>query len=207
MASGSKSATKKSTGETAEIRKATPESRTRLLQAAERLFSERGFDATSTKSVAEQADVPAGLLFYYFPTKAVLLAAVMERNNLAVSLHKALREPSEGESAEQVLLEALTSMLIFIEKNHCWAVLFFRELLADRDGSEALRLQRIQGLKFFADWLKRNIGNPKNKFNHASVAAHILGASLMVAALVDRPKDKRAYASSLMSLMLHGGLG
>jgi hypothetical protein len=98
-------------------------------------------------------------------------------------------------------------MLVFIEKNDRWAVLFFRELLADRAGSEAIRQQRIEGLKFFAGWLERNIGASKKKFQHASVAAHILGASLMVAALVDRPKDKNAYASSLMSLMMHGGLG
>jgi hypothetical protein len=62
----------------------------------------------------------------------------MERNNLALALRAALREPVKGESAEEVLLEALTSMLNFIEKNHRWAVLFFRELLTDRDGSDAL---------------------------------------------------------------------
>jgi len=171
------------------------------------LFSDKGFDATSTKSVAENAGVPVGLLFYYFPTKVALLTAVLQRNDLALSLRKALREPSESESGEQVLLEALTSMLVFIEKNDHWAVLFFRELLADRDGSEAVRLQRIDGLKFFASWLEKNIGESKRKFNHSSVAAHILGASLMVAALVDRPKNKKAYAASLMSLMMHGGLG
>jgi AcrR family transcriptional regulator len=171
------------------------------------LFAEKGFDATSTKSVAENAGVPVGLLFYYFPTKVALLAAVLERNDLAISLRKALREPGKGELGKQVLLEALTSMLVFIEKNDRWAVLFFRELLADRAGSEAIRQQRIEGLKFFAGWLERNIGTSKKKFKYASVAAHILGASLMVAALVDRPKDKKAYASSLMSLMMHGGLG
>jgi AcrR family transcriptional regulator len=187
--------------------KPAPDAKSRLLQAAELLFSEKGFDATSTKSVAESADVPAGLLFYYFPTKVALLTAVLERNNLAISLRKALREPSKDESGKEVLLEALTSMLVFIEKNDRWAVLFFRELLADRGGSEAIRQQRIDGLKFLAGWLERNIGDPEKKFNHSSVAAHILGASLMVAALVDRPKNKKAYASSLMNLMIHGGLG
>ncbi len=177
------------------------------MQAAERLFSEKGFDATSTKSVAEQASVPVGLLFYYFPTKIALLAAVMERNNLAVALREALRKPMAGESAEQVLIEALTSLLNFIEENDRWAILFFRELLADRDISEVARLQRIEGLKFFANWLEKNLGNPKKRFNHTIVAAHILGASLMVAAVVDRPKNKRAYAASLISLIMHGGLG
>jgi AcrR family transcriptional regulator len=171
MTSDGQSKRQKSTRKTAEHQKLAPAARARLLKAAELLFSEKGFDATSTKSVAESAGVPVGLLFYYFPTKAALLAAVMERNNLALALRGALREPSEGESGEQVLLEALTSMLVFIEKNHRWAVLFFRELLSDRDGSEAIRLQRLEGLKFFAGWLERNIGDSKKKFNHSSVAA------------------------------------
>jgi hypothetical protein len=50
---------------------------------------------------------------------------------------------------------------VFIEKNDRWAALFFRELLADRDGSEAIRLQRTEGLKFFAGWFERNIGESR----------------------------------------------
>ena len=44
----------------------------------EQLFAERGFDATPTSTIAAQAEVPKGLLFYYFPTKKSLLAALMD---------------------------------------------------------------------------------------------------------------------------------
>jgi AcrR family transcriptional regulator len=207
MTSNRQSARKRPAGQALTDPKPAQDAKTRLIQAAELLFSEKGFDATSTKSVAENAGVPVGLLFYYFPSKATLLAAVLERNNLALSLRRALREPGEAETGQQVLLEALTSLLVFIEKNHRWAALFFRELLADREGSDVIRLQRIEGLKFFASWLDRNLGGSNHKFNHSAVAAHILGASLMVAALVDRPKNKKAFAANLISLMMHGGLG
>ncbi len=53
------------------------ESRTRILDAAERLFAERGFDATPTGAIADLAGVPKGLLFYYFPTKTDLLRALV----------------------------------------------------------------------------------------------------------------------------------
>ena len=60
-----------------------PQTRTRILDAAERLFAERGFDATPTAAIADLASVPKGLLFYYFPSKTDLLRAlVTERLDL-----------------------------------------------------------------------------------------------------------------------------
>lgn len=51
-----------------------------ILDAAESLISVHGFDATSTASIASAADIPKGLVFYYFPTKAeILLALISER--------------------------------------------------------------------------------------------------------------------------------
>lgn len=53
------------------------QTRTLILDAAERLFAERGYDATPTAAIARAAGVPKGLLFYYFPTKADLLRALI----------------------------------------------------------------------------------------------------------------------------------
>lgn len=52
----------------------------RILAAAERLFSEHGFDATSTSRIAELAAVPKGLTFHYFPTKPDLLRALVREH-------------------------------------------------------------------------------------------------------------------------------
>lgn len=54
------------------------DARARILDAAAQLFAERGFDGTPTSAIARQATVPKGLLFYYFPTKKSLLAALMD---------------------------------------------------------------------------------------------------------------------------------
>lgn len=52
--------------------------RTRILDAAEELFAVDGFDATPTARVAEAAEVPKGLVFYYFPRKIDLLLTLLQ---------------------------------------------------------------------------------------------------------------------------------
>ena len=62
------------------------EARTRILDAAQTLFATHGFNATTTKAIAEAAGVPGGLIFYYFPTKKALLASVLNERNILVEL-------------------------------------------------------------------------------------------------------------------------
>lgn len=56
-----------------------PSARERILTAAEELFAEFGFDATPTSKIAALADVPKGLVHYYFQRKSDLLTALVER--------------------------------------------------------------------------------------------------------------------------------
>jgi AcrR family transcriptional regulator len=51
--------------------------RRRILDAAEDLIARDGFDATPTAHIAARAEVPKGLLFYYFPKKIDLLRSLL----------------------------------------------------------------------------------------------------------------------------------
>lgn len=51
--------------------------RRRILDAAEDLIAQDGFDATPTAHIAARAEVPKGLLFYYFPKKVDLLRSLL----------------------------------------------------------------------------------------------------------------------------------
>lgn len=53
--------------------------RASILDAAERLFSHRGYDGTSLRDLAGEADVRLGLLHYHFGAKDQVLAAAMDR--------------------------------------------------------------------------------------------------------------------------------
>lgn len=53
----------------------------RILDAAEDLFSKRGFDGVTMREVAELANVDAALAHYYFANKQGLFDAVLERRS------------------------------------------------------------------------------------------------------------------------------
>lgn len=52
----------------------------RILDAAARIFDERGYHATTTNHVAAEAGVSIGSLYQYFPNKDALLVALAERH-------------------------------------------------------------------------------------------------------------------------------
>jgi AcrR family transcriptional regulator len=54
-------------------------SRAAVLDAAERLMAEQGYDAASVAALVEEAGVPASSIYHYFGSKEGVLLAVMER--------------------------------------------------------------------------------------------------------------------------------
>jgi len=53
----------------------------RLLDAAEAILAESGYDALNTNAVAAQAKTSVGTLYHYFPDKAAILGALIARYN------------------------------------------------------------------------------------------------------------------------------
>jgi len=56
------------------------ESRTRILDAATEVASERGYDGTSIALVSERSGLPASSIYWHFEDKDHLIAAVIERS-------------------------------------------------------------------------------------------------------------------------------
>jgi AcrR family transcriptional regulator len=78
-------------GETADDRRAC------ILDTAERLFAERGYDYVTVRDIAGAAGVTHPLIYYYWGSKRGLLAAVLERNQSRVrSLAADLSDPREA---------------------------------------------------------------------------------------------------------------
>lgn len=85
---------------------AEPDATTAILDAAETLFARQGFAATTIKAIGRDAGVNPALLYYYFPDKAKLYHAVLERRlgTVARAVEEQLQETSDP-------LEALTLVL------------------------------------------------------------------------------------------------
>lgn len=82
--------------------------RERLARAAADLFHERGYDAVSLRDIAARAGVPAGAVFYHFPTKAALATAAADAQlNRAEEI---LARAAEGRSPEERLTIIATGL-------------------------------------------------------------------------------------------------
>ena len=91
-----------------------------VLDAAERLFAERGFEATSLNDVGAAAGVSRGTPGYFFGSKADLYRAVLER--CFSEVRSAVRSGREralasGESADKVLAGIVSDYFDFITAN------------------------------------------------------------------------------------------
>ncbi len=60
----------------------TDDARTHLLDVAEELFAQHGFNATSTRMVATIAKINLGSLQYYFNSKEALYLEVVRRSGV-----------------------------------------------------------------------------------------------------------------------------
>ena len=51
----------------------------RILNVAEQMFIEAGYQATTTRAIASRAEIPVGSLYQFFPDKAAILKALAAR--------------------------------------------------------------------------------------------------------------------------------
>ena len=95
------------------------EKRARIINAATRVFSERGYNAATMAQVARAADVGKGTLYEYFPSKEELYFNVFE-HFIATVYAAATFPPGDGKSeysAAQCLTEMNRAIVEQLEKS------------------------------------------------------------------------------------------
>jgi len=107
-------------------------SRAAILDAAERLFAEQGYDATSLTNVGAVAGVSRGTPGYFFRSKAELYQAVLDRSFAEVS--EAVRAGraralASNESPETILAGAVADYFDFLSTRPNFVRLIEREAL------------------------------------------------------------------------------
>lgn len=98
-----------------------------ILEAADELFGERGYDAVSIRDVTERAGVQKALVFYYFRSKEGLFQQVLERYYAA---HRAALEAAAppGLPLRERLHAVVDAYLDFIDHNRRYPRLVQREV-------------------------------------------------------------------------------
>jgi AcrR family transcriptional regulator len=79
----------------ARVVKAPAVRRTEILDAAERLLADRGYDGTTVQDVLDELGISKGAFYHYFDSKLALLSAVIERSqaDMAQALLPLVDEP------------------------------------------------------------------------------------------------------------------
>lgn len=105
----------------------TKDPRDRILLAAEKLFANRGFDATSVQEITDMAGVNKAMLYYYFGSKLSLFRELLKLG--LESVKYAIDEAVKQATLEQRLRVFLSTYFEIVASRPELAQIVYREIL------------------------------------------------------------------------------
>ncbi|GGN43268.1 TetR/AcrR family transcriptional regulator [Deinococcus daejeonensis] len=127
----------------------------RIRAAALTLFTEQGYDATTVRQIAVQADVATGTIFRYAADKADLLLMVFHEL-IADTIHRALQPDRVDGPLTQVLPQLFDPFFEFYAAHHRLASDFLRLVLFHHSPWRTRELEQGQiFMQQLADLLRR----------------------------------------------------
>jgi AcrR family transcriptional regulator len=126
----------------------------RIEEVGWKLFSTHGYEATSTREIAEAADIAAGTLFNYFPEKRSLLIHLMQRQ-IDDALDRAFDTMAPA-TLEGELTHVFTALTQCYARERRLSRVFIKELLFT-DGA-----RRAESAAWTFDLVKRVAGLVRN---------------------------------------------
>lgn len=163
--------------------------RQQIVEAADRLFYERGFEATSFADIASVVGLSRGNFYYHFKTKDEILEAVIAHR---LSKTRAMLDAWEAEAKTpadrihsfiQILITNQTKIMVY----GCPVGTLCNEL-AKLDHIAKDRAAELFTL--FRDWLSRQFSALGHDAKAGELAMHILMRSQGVAALATAFRDE-----------------
>ncbi|AWH85428.1 TetR family transcriptional regulator [Flavobacterium album] len=120
---------------------------TDILQAAEKLFAEVGFDGASIRTIAKEANVNIAMISYYFGSKEKLLEALIihRTSGMKMQLENIFNEALSPLEKVDRLIDLYISR---INKNKCMYQIMHFELSSKK---------RIMDMKAFIDIKRQNL--------------------------------------------------
>lgn len=155
-------------------------SRLRLLEAGKALFSQHGFEQTSTAMIAREAGTSESQLVRYYKSKAGLLEAIFNHGWQSLN-HQIQSIIGEATNAHEALLGVMASMTGAFASDHNLAFLLLFEGRRVRGGTDEIVLS--DGFLEFSTLLSKLISRGKrdgtfpSHYNEVAVATAIMGSA------------------------------
>lgn len=134
--------------------------RNAILAAARQQFAEVGFEAATTREIAQRAEIAAGTLFNYFPNKEALGLALASEALQTAELEFA-ESRREGESLEEKLFAQVAIGLRHLDSTRGWIADVFETALSPLrrdDGENPAGELRRHHLERVSGWLLEEFG-------------------------------------------------
>ncbi len=190
----------------------------RILDAAEELFSEQGYDAVSMSAIAERASVSKANIFHHFKTKHELYLSVLK-----CACHESSRLLDDMVQAvgglEGRLCHFIQAHMAHLYEHRRVARLILRELVENgpRRGRELAEGVLGENFTRLVGILRegQTRGELRNDVDQAVVATLLVGANVFFFQSADLLRhmseagfadDPTRYTETLCSILLHGVL-
>lgn len=184
--------------------------RQEIIEAATRLFSQKGYAATTTRDIANEADIGESTLYNYFAGKRDILLAAAEQTTQMVDA--VILEAKEMRSREGLINVADQAFAALTDHQHLTATILF-EAMVDNEilqGFVIPRLNAIAGLLrvIFEAHEARGEFRRFDPDLAARMALGIFGALLLPIMRgiepVPTPEQRRSMAEASISLLFDG---
>ena len=175
--------------------------RSALIEAALRLFAERGFRATTIADIASATGTAHGLVYHYFSSKEELLEAVLDRYAFLPQL-RVLLEVSPDRPASEVLTEIAIGLSAMLRDRPEVLRLVVTESSTNPIVAGALAHVTEEGLALLTDYLRARIVAGELRIHDPSVPARALFWAIITKHL--GPADADGFETDLVAVLLDG---
>ena len=119
-----------------------PLTRKQILDAALRLFSERGFARTSVRDIGQAAGITDAAIYYHFASKRDLFEALIEERGFTAALEELERDEVTIALPEALALSAVAALEFIYANRDLLKVLMVEALAEDAVAAEEYRMLR-----------------------------------------------------------------
>ncbi len=189
------------------------DTRSKILQSAQKLFARQGFDGTTTKDLANDAGVAEGTLFRYFTNKKAILVEVATQGWIKI-LTDLLTELSEMANYKAIA-QVMRRRMVHMEENVdlmkvCFMEAQFHPELRERIQNEVINKMTDIAEVYFAEAIAKGIYRAELD---PKVIARVFVGMFAIAGFSDTtmvgnssPQDLQRMAEGIADIFLNGVL-
>ncbi len=184
-----------------------PDTRSRILMAAQRLFRKRGYHATGLNDVLELAHAPKGSMYHHFPggKEAIGVCVIGEIADTLVGM----LAHSKAATTETLVLQTGEQLAVMMEKTHFELCALFTAFATERKASPLLGHAVMDAYSRMLQALQQRLVAdgfaPENAKNLAiTVTALLEGGSLLSQAQQDSAAFRLAFQQAAALCRPHG---